>query len=128
MFDMGIVEKIESLRALEEEYNARRSIVIDAIVDTVRNIGQNPAVTPLGEHMFTIRSSELINAPWSPGFYDWTVQAERLLTLLDKKPILHWAEYIKELLEKSSKGGWTAVTVDKLQLSRKFLQEVADRL
>lgn len=126
---MGVLtEGIQQLSRLEEEYKRERLRIEQIIADTVRNIGQNPAVTPLGQHMFTIRSSELINAPWSPGFHDWTVQAERLLTLLDKKPVLHWAEYIKELLEKSSKAGWTAVTVDKLQLSRKFLQEVANRL
>lgn len=126
---MGVItEGIQQLSRLEEEYKRERLRIVQIIADTVRNIGQNPAVKPFGKHMFTIRSSELSNAPWSPGFHDWTVQAERLLTLLDKKPVLHWAEYIKELLEKSSKTGWTAVTVDKLQLSRKFLQEVADRL
>lgn len=126
---MGVItEGIQQLSRLEEEYKRERLRIVQIIADTVRNIGQNPAVKPFGKHMFTIRSSELINAPWSPGFHDWTVQAERLLTLLDKKPVLHWAEYIKELLEKSSKAGWTAVSVDKLQLSRKFLQEVADRL
>lgn len=126
---MGVItEGIQQLSRLEEEYKRERLRIVQIIADTVRNIGQNPAVKPFGKRMYTIRSSELINAPWSPGFHDWTVQAERLLTLLDKKPVLHWAEYIKELLEKSSKAGWTAVTVDKLQLSCKFLQEVADRL
>lgn len=37
---MGIVEKIESLRALEEQYNARRAAVTEAIVETIRSIGQ----------------------------------------------------------------------------------------
>lgn len=126
---MGILEvKIQELDRLEEEYRRERERIEQAIADTVRNIGQNPAITPLGKHSFTIRSSELINAPWTPGFHDWTVQAERLLTVLRKKQVRQWLGYINELLGKSSKAGWTAVTVDKVQLSRKFLQQVTARL
>lgn len=78
--------------------------------------------------MFTIRFSDLINAPWTPEFHDWMVQAERLLAVLGKKPVRQWTEYIDELLATCSKAGWTAVTVDKVQLSRKFLRQVAARL
>lgn len=126
---MGVLEqRIQDLDRLEEKYRQERMRIEQAIADTVRNIGQNPAITPLGKHMFTIRSSELINAPWTPEFHDWMVQAERLLAVLDKKPVRQWTEYINELLAKSSKAAWTAVTVDKTQLSRKFLQQVAARL
>lgn len=126
---MGVLEqRIQELDRLEEKYRQERMRIEQAIADTVRNIGQNPAVTSLSKHSFTIRSSELINAPWSPGFHDWTVQAERLLAVLDKKPVRQWVEYISELLSQSSKPGWTAVTVDKVQLSRKFLRQVVARL
>lgn len=126
---MGVLEqRIQELDRLEEKYRQERMRIEQAIADTVRSIGQNPAVTPLDKHMFTIRSSELIHAPWTPEFHDWTVQAERLLSVLGKKPVRQWTEYIDELLAKSSKAGWTAVTVDKTQLSRKFLQQVAGKL
>lgn len=68
---MGVItEGIQQLSRLEEEYKRERLRIVQIIADTVRNIGQNPAVKPFGKHMYTIRSSELINAPWSPGFHD----------------------------------------------------------
>lgn len=126
---MGILDdKIKDLDRLEEEYKRAQARIEAAIADTVRSIGQNPDITPLGKNMFTIHLSELIDAPWSPGFHDWTVQAERLLTLLVKQPIRKWTEYIDELLTKSSRGGWMGVTVDRILLSRKFLTQVKARL
>ena len=60
---MGIIEKIESLRALEEQYNARRAAVTEAIVETIRGIGQNPAVRQIDKNCFTIHVSNLMGAP-----------------------------------------------------------------
>lgn len=77
---MGILtDKIKDLDRLEEQYKKERERIERAIADTVRSIGQNPVVKPVGKHMFTIPLSELIGAPWSPDFHDWTIQAERLL-------------------------------------------------
>ena len=99
-----------------------------AIADTVRSVGQNPAVRPIGKNMFTIPMSELINAPWSPEFHDWTIQAERLLAVLNKKPVKDWLTFIRELLDKNSGNGWSGVTVCKQVLSKKFLRKVLERL
>lgn len=126
---MGVLtDKIRELDRLEEQYKREREHIELAIADVVRGVGQNPAIKPLGKHMFTIRMSELINSPWSPEFHDWTIQSERLLAVLNKKPVKAWLSFIRELLEKNTHDGWTGVTVDKTLLSKKFLKQVIDRL
>lgn len=126
---MGILtDTIKTLDRLEEEYKRERERIEQAIADTVRSIGQNPAIEPIGKHMFTIPMSELANAPWSPDFHDWTIQAERLLTVLNKKPVKEWLNFIHELLDKNSANGWSGVTVDRQVLSKKFLRQVVERL
>ncbi|MCM1302189.1 MAG: hypothetical protein NC250_09290 [Alistipes senegalensis] len=126
---MGILtDKIKALDRLEEEYKRERERIEQAIADTVCSIGQNPAIEPVGKHMFTIPMSELANAPWSPEFHDWTIQAERLLTVLNKKPVKEWLNFIHELLDKNSANGWSGVTVDRQVLSKKFLRQVVERL
>lgn len=123
-----LTDKIKDLDRLEEQYRQERERIERAIADTVRSIGQNPAVKPIGKHMFTIPMSELASAPWSPDFHDWTIQAERLLAVLSKKPVRERLNFIHELLDKNSANGWSGVTVDKQVLSKKFLQQVAERL
>lgn len=126
---MGVLEKhIEELDRLEAEYKRERKRIEQAISVAVGSIGQNPAITPLGENTFTIQSSELIDAPWSPEFHDWTKQAEKLLAILSKKPARQWVSFINELLEKNARNGWPGVTVDKTLLSKKFLHQVIAKL
>ena len=85
---MGVLtDMISELDRLEEQYRLERERIEQAIADVVRNVGQNPAIKPLETHMFTIQMSELINSPWSPEFHDWTIQSERLLAVLNKKPV-----------------------------------------
>ena len=107
---MGIVEKIESLRALEEQYNARRAAVTEAIVETIRSF------------------SDLIGAPWSPSFHDWHRQAELLIGVLLKKPVLRWGELIRQWADRPGKKGSRAIDVEKISFDRKFLAEVVARL
>ena len=126
---MGVLtDKIKELDRLEEQYKRERERIELAIADVIRNVGQNPAIKPLDPRVFTIRMSELINSPWSPEFHDWTIQAERLLTVLNKKPVRIWLSFIRELLAKNARNGWTGITVDKTLLSKKFLRQVIDRL
>lgn len=126
---MGILNnKINELNRLEEQYRQERDRVILAIENAVRSIGQNPVVKPIARNIFTIPVSELINAPWSPEFHDWTVQAERLLTLLKKKPVNQWMLFINELLDKPTKGNWSGIMVDKIQLNRNFILQVKEKL
>ena len=126
---MGILaDQINALNRLEEQYKREKERIEHAIADTVRNVGQNPAVKPIGKNMFTIPMSELTNAPWSPEFHDWTIQAERLLAVLNKKPAKDWLTFIRELLDKNSGNGWSGVTVCKQVLSKKFLRKVLERL
>lgn len=126
---MGVLtDMISELDRLEEQYRLERERIEQAIADVVRNVGQNPAIKQLGTHMFTIQMSELINSPWSPEFHDWTIQAERLLAVLNKKPVRTWPSFIRELLTKNARNGWTGVMVDKTLLSKKFLRQVIDRL
>lgn len=126
---MGILNnKINELNRLEEQYRQERDRVILAIENAVRSIGQNPVVKPIARNIFSIPVSELINAPWSPEFHDWTVQAERLLTLLKKKPVNQWMLFINELLDKPTKGNWSGIMVDKIQLNRNFILQVKEKL
>ena len=126
---MGILNnKINELNRLEEQYRQERDRVILAIESAVRSIGQNPVVKLIARNIFTIPVSELINAPWSPEFHDWTVQAERLLTLLKKKPVNQWMLFINELLDKPTKGNWSGIMVDKIQLNRNFILQVKEKL
>lgn len=68
---MGILaDQINALDRLEEQYKREKERIEQAIADTVRSVGQNPAVRPIGKNMFTIPMSELINAPWSPEFHE----------------------------------------------------------
>lgn len=120
--------KINELNRLEEQYKQERDRVILAIESAVRSIGQNPVVKPIARNIFTIPVSELINAPWSPEFHDWTVQAERLLALLKKKPVNQWMLFINELLDKPTKGYWSGIMVDKIQLNRNFILQVKEKL
>lgn len=126
---MGVLtDKINELERLEEPYKQERERIERAIADTVRSVGQNPAITQIRKNIFTVPASQLTNSPWSPEFHDWTVQAERLLSILHKKPIQQWIPYIRELSEKKSKPGWQAITVDKIVLSKRFLRELLVRL
>lgn len=126
---MGILNnKINELNRLEEQYRQERDRVILVIESAVRSIGQNPVVKPIARNIFTIPVSELINAPWSSEFHDWTVQAERLLTLLKKKPVNQWMLFINELLDKPTKGNWPGIMVDKIQLNRNFILQVKEKL
>lgn len=126
---MGILNnKIKELNRLEEQYKQERDRVILAIENAVRSIGQNPVVKPIARNIFTVPVSELINAPWSPEFHDWTVQAERLLVLLKKKPVNQWMLFINELLDEPTKGNWSGIMVDKIQLNRNFILQVKEKL
>ncbi|MFS2518290.1 hypothetical protein [Bacteroides xylanisolvens] len=126
---MGILtDKINELDRLEKQYRTERERIEQAIADTVRSIGQNSVIKPLGPRMFTIPLSELINTPWSPEFHDWTVQAERLLNILNKKPVREWLTFIQELLDKNSRNRWSGITVNKMVLSKKFLHQVIAKL
>jgi hypothetical protein len=125
---MGILNnKIKELNHLEEQYKQERDRVILAIEKVVQGVGQNPAIKPVSKSAFIINISELMDAPWSPEFHDWTVQAERLLTVLKKKPVKQWITYINELLETKTKPGWQSIMVDKIQLNRKFLLRIKEQ-
>lgn len=126
---MGILnEKINELNRLEEQYTQERDRVIQAIEKVVRSVGQNPAIKPTSKNTFIINISELMNAPWSPEFHDWSIQAERLLTVLKKRPVNQWIISINELLGTRTNPGWQAITIDKIQLSRKFLLRIKEQL
>lgn len=126
---MGILnEKINELNRLEEQYKQERAHVIQAIEKVIQGIGQNPAIKPTSKNAFIINISELIDTPWSPEFHDWTVQAQRLLTVLKKKPVKQWIAFINELLETKTKPGWQGIMVDKIQLNRKFLLRIKEQL
>lgn len=126
---MGILnDKIEELDRLEEQYNQERNKVVQAIENVVRGVGQNPAIKPVNHNSFLINLSEVLTSPWAPEFHDWNVQAERLLTLLKKKPVNQWIPFINGLLSEKTKGGWQGIVVDKVQLSRKFLLKVKEQL
>ncbi len=129
---MGVLDdKIREITRLEEQYRDECAKVMDAIKDVVRGVGQNPALTPVGQKCFTLRFSEMIDAPWSPQFHDWKKQAELLLDILKKKPVKTWAKHINSLITDSryTRGNMKQVIhVDKIQLSRKFLIEVQKNL
>lgn len=126
---MGILnEKINELHRLEEQYKQECDRVIQAIEQVVQGIGQNPAIKPVSKNAFIVNISELMDAPWSPEFHDWTIQAERLLIVLKKKPIKQWSAFINELLETKTKPGWQGIMVDKIQLNRKFLLRIKEQL
>lgn len=126
---MGILnEKINELSHLEEQYKQERDRVILAIEKVVHGVGPNPAIKPVSKNAFIINISELMDAPWSPEFHDWTVQAERLLTALKKKPVKQWITFINELLETKTRVGWQGIMVDKIQLNRKFLLRIKEQL
>jgi hypothetical protein len=125
---MGIIEKIESLRALEEQYNAHCTAVTEAITETIRGIGQNPAVRQINKNCFTLHVSDLIDAPWSPSFHDWHRQAEMLIEVLLKKPVLQWAELIRQWADRPGKKGSRAVDIEKIPFDKRFLAEVVARL
>ncbi len=129
---MGVFDdKIREIIRLEEQYRDECGKVMDAIKDVVRGVGQNPALTPVGEKCFTLRLSDIIDAPWSPQFHDWEKQAELLLEILAKKPIKTWAEQIESLIAATTNRRsktWQVSRVDKIQLNRKFLMEVQKRL
>lgn len=116
------------LRALEEQYNARRAAVTEAIVETIRGIGQNPAVRQIDKNCFTIHVSNLMGAPWAPSFHDWHRQAEQLIEVLLKKPVLRWGELIREWAARPGKKGSRAIDIEKIPFDRKFLAEIAARL
>lgn len=126
---MGILnEKINELNRLEEQYKQERDRVIQIIDKVVHGVGQNPAIKPTSKNAFIINKSELLNTPWSPEFHDWTIQAERLLNVLKKKPVNQWITFINDLLETKTKPGWQGIMVDKIQLDRKFLLRIKEQL
>lgn len=126
---MGILtEKINELNRLEEQYKQEQDRVIRAIEKVVQGVGQNPAIKTTSKNAFIINVSELMDAPWSPEFHDWTIQAERLFTVLKKKPVKQWIAFINQLLETKIKPGWQGIMVDKIQLSRKFLLRIKEQL
>lgn len=126
---MGILkEKINELNHLEEQYKQERDRVIMAIEKVVHGVGQNPAIKPTSKNAFIINKSELLNTPWSPEFHDWSVQAKRLLNVLKKRPVNQWVTLVNELSGTKAKSGWQAVTIDKIQLSRKFLLRIQEQL
>lgn len=126
---MGILnEKINELNRLEEQYKQERDRVIQAIEKVVHGVGQNPAIKPTSPNAFIMNISELMDAPWSPEFHDWTIQAERLLSVLKKKPVNQWITFINDLLETKTKPGWQGIMVDKIQLNRKFLLRIKEQL
>lgn len=126
---MGILnEKINELNHLEEQYKQERDRVILAIEKVVHGVGQNPAIKPTSKNAFIINKSELLNTPWSPEFHDWSVQAKRLLNVLKKRPVNQWVTLVNELSGTKAKSGWQAVTIDKIQLSRKFLLRIQEQL
>jgi hypothetical protein len=126
---MGVLnEKINELHRLEEQYKQERDRVIQAIEQVVQGVGQNPAIKPISKNAFIVNISELMDAPWSPEFHDWTIQAERLLIVLKKKPVKQWSAFINGLLEIKAKPGWQGIMVDKIQLNRKFLLQIKEQL
>lgn len=125
---MGVLNnKINELNRLEEQYKQEHDRVIQAIENVVRSVGQNPAIKPTSKNTFIINISEIMETPWSPEFHDWTIQAERLLTVLKKRPVKQWITFINELLDAKRKPGWQAVMIDKIQLNRKFLLRIKEQ-
>lgn len=127
---MGIIDRIQQLSVLEDNYKAKRAQVIDAIVETIKSIGQNPNITPVGSgavKAYTINFSSLFGAPWSPAFHDWEVQAELLIGLLMKKPVDNWVANIQLWSDKKLGPSTRSIIVDKTQLNKEFLQEVSRR-
>ncbi len=61
-----INEQISQLKKIEDEYKEKRIQVMEAIEQSIKNIGQNPAITPLGKNTFTIPMSELFNPRGHP--------------------------------------------------------------
>ncbi|MCD8251925.1 MAG: hypothetical protein LUD40_08015 [Phocaeicola dorei] len=126
---MGVLNnKIDELNRLEKQYKQERDRVIQAIENVVRGVGQNPAIKPTSKNTFIINISEMMDTPWSPEFHDWTIQAERLLTVLKKKPVKQWIAFINELLDVKTKPGWQAIMIDKIQLNRRFLLQIKEQL
>lgn len=126
---MGLLNnKINELNRLEEQYKQERDRVIQTIENMIRSVGQNPAIKPISKNTFIINISEMMDTPWSPEFHDWEIQAERLLTLLKKKPVKQWIAFINELLDAKTKPGWQAIMIDKIQLNRKFLLQIKEQL
>ena len=97
-------------------------------METIRGIGQNPSVRQISKNCFIIRFSDLIGAPWSPSFHDWHRQAEMLIEVLLKKPVLRWGELIREWVARPGKKGSRAIDIEKIPFDRKFLAEVVARL
>lgn len=121
-------DKIKELDRLEEQYRQERSRIYQTIENMIRDIGQNPAISPIGPNIFKFCYRELKNSPWLPEFHDWSIQAEYLLSLLNKKPTNQWITFIEALLNKKIKNGWQGIIVDKIQLNRKFLLKVRELL
>lgn len=119
------------LKKLEDEYQDKRIQVIDAIIQTIKGVGQNPDITEIGNHRgkaYTIKSSALFNSPWSPAFHDWITQADLLIGLLLKKPVDSWIILVRGWAKENKSGrAWKAVIVDKVQLNKEFLQKVVER-
>ncbi|WP_455635182.1 hypothetical protein [Parabacteroides sp.] len=126
---MGFLNnKINELNRLEEQYKQERDRVIQTIENMIRSVGQTPAIKPISKNTFIINISEMMDTPWSSESHDWEIQAERLLTLLKKKPVKQWIAFINELLDAKTKPGWQAIMIDKIQLNRKFLQQIKEQL
>lgn len=126
---MGLLtDKINELDHLEEQYRRQRESIEMAIAEILHCIGQNPAIEPIKEHIFLIPMSELRNSPWSPEFHDWTIQAERLLAILNKRPTREWLTFIQSLRRKKTHIGWSSITVDKQVLSMAFIRRVTEKL
>lgn len=125
---MGLENQIEKLRQHKENYELGQKALMDSIEDIIRSVGQNPAVEPLSRNCFIIHSGELINSPWSPQFHNWEIQADLLLGLLVKKPFEQWISLMKSWAQRGEGNLPTAITIDKVQLNRRFIAEVLKHL
>ncbi len=74
-----------------------KNTIIAAINEAAEGNPYN--IKKLGAHCFIIKSSQMIDSPWSPAFYDWEQTAKFVKETLENRDVTEWVSIMEKWLE-----------------------------
>ena len=138
---MDINEIRRRIADLAKEKELLEGNLQEAMVSAIQEIGQeNPygIKKTSGLKMMTIKSSQLMDKPWSFEFFDWEESANAVLKYLEKTPAINWKKKLTDLLE--TKGdvvelkkrgviwpGYTGI-VQRTPIDRMFIEKIIEKI
>ena len=138
---MEIEEIRRRIEELANEKQMMEETLREAMVSAIQEIGQenpNKVQRVGGIKVMTIKSSQLIDKPWSFEFFDWEQSASAVLKYLAGTPVTSWKQKLTDLLDTKGKVVelkkrgkiWYGMTgiVERTPIDRRFIEKIIEKI